>query len=287
MDKYIAEKIKPFGVELCTVLQTVGTGMAMRDVAKHVREKREAFHELWTRRIDDCVGFWDGQVEGILSAECKLEESDTGYGTAYGFSLITKAGSLLRNFWDGAKDRDEARSVFAAKPSMHLHKYPKYVAKLVAKYRAKLESIKTALIEKLSAFEEALFDVAQPFLKMSEDETYTRVNLTFDCKDAKSTVIGILMTRGPTNDSIPGFERGTSLDGEVEECQQERAECQKTIAKLEKAAAEISELFPVRCSLHRFSRLRRALQTFHLSVQMPCFSLAFPFTFPLRVRRLV
>jgi hypothetical protein len=128
------------------------------------------------------------------------------------------------------------------------------------------------------AFEDALFDVAQPFLKISPRENCARANLTLDFEDAANTVVGLLMTLGPTSESIPGFERGMGLGDEVEACQEKRDECQKTTAKLEKAAAEISELFPVRCCMHEFSRLPHAELTCHLPVQMPCFPLAFPFT---------
>jgi hypothetical protein len=246
MDRYIAEKVQPFRSQLVGLLQSVGTDVLMRDVAKHVRQKRQAFHDLWTHSVNDAMTFWDGEIEGILSAECKLEQTTTGSATFYGFSLITNAGIHLRHFWDGTKNKDKARAAVESKPPMHLHKYPNYIKKLVTQHLEELENTKATLTEKLSALEAKLFDVEQLFLQISPDQSCARATLAFDYNVAANAVVGLLMTQGPTSDSIPGFERSIRVGDEMETCEKDRADCQETIAKLEKAAAEISELFPVR-----------------------------------------
>ena len=221
----------------------------MRDVAKHVREKRQAFHALWVQSINDAVAFWNGEVEGILSAKCKLGKKTTNAGVHLRkCSLITNAGVHLRNFWDGSKSKDQARAIIKLRPPTHLHKYPQYIKKLVTQHVEELEDIKAILTEKMSALEAKLFDVEQLFLKISPQQNCMHASLVFDHKVAANAVVGLLMTQGPTSDSIPGFERNIKIGDEVETCDKVRTNCQEMITKLEKTAAEIQEIFPVRRS---------------------------------------
>jgi hypothetical protein len=272
MDKYVAEKVQPFHSQLTELLKSVGTpkvqpkvqnngsisfgshvncvsqSMRMRDVAKHVREKRQAFHALWVQSINDAVAFWDGEVEGILSAKCKLEQTTNAGVHLRKFSLVTNAGVHLRNFWDGSKSKDQARAIINQFPPTHLHKYPQYIKKLVTQHLEELEDIKAILTGKMSALEAKLFDVEQLFLKISPQQNCMHASLIFDHNVAANAVVGLLMTQGPTSDSIPGFERNIKIGDEVETCDKVRTNCQEMITKLEKTEAEIREIFPVRRS---------------------------------------
>jgi len=248
MARYQTEIVVEFRKAVVQKLQEVRVeNIEMENIAEHLRSKKNIFNQLWSETLTRSIDFWDHEVQRILNAEWKVEIEAVDSGSLYSFNLSIMGLGFSRNLTNffRMKETSVAQEEVRAKPPLQLHKYPEFVEKLVAKHKSILNTSKEQLSSELFLLEEIVFDAKHTFLVSTPCDDCSRTSLSMNETEVANKAVTILMCKGPTSASIPGFEQGVSVGKEQETCQREREACRRTIQKLQKAWNDIRELFPV------------------------------------------